>query len=105
MNLLKDVNGNNGLAGWGWRGVGLVLVMLVALTGTVWAQGRGQGGGMQGGGMQGRGREGCRAERRHRRRPFHRRAEGLRQTHLGCRAQWGMTPLPRPCSGCGLQRR
>ena len=58
MNLLKDVNGNNGLAGWGWRGVGLVLVMLVALTGTVWAQGRGQGGGMQGGGMQGGGMQG-----------------------------------------------
>ena len=43
----------DGQAGWGWRGVGLGLVMLAALAGTVWAQGRGSGG-MQGGG-QGRG--------------------------------------------------
>jgi hypothetical protein len=43
----------NRLAGWSWRGVGLGLAMLVALAGTVCAQGRGQGG-MQGG-MPGRG--------------------------------------------------
>ncbi len=48
----------NGQAARTWRGVGLGLVLLTALAGTVWAQGRGQGGGMQGGGMQGRGQAG-----------------------------------------------
>ena len=75
MNYLMDGKMVDRLAGWSWRGVGLV--MLLALAGTVWAQGRGQGGmqgGMQGrgqggmqGGMQGRGREGCRPGHRQRR--------------------------------------
>jgi len=51
-----DGNRVNGQVGWNWRGVGLGLVMLVALAGTVWAQGRGQGG--MGGGTQGRGQGG-----------------------------------------------
>ena len=54
MNLFKDANKGYRLVGRSWLGVGLGLLVLVALTGTVWAQGRGQGGGMQGG-MQGRG--------------------------------------------------
>ena len=57
MNYLMDGKMVNRLAGWSWRGVGLV--MLLALAGTVWAQGRGQGG-MQGG-MQGRGQGGMQA--------------------------------------------
>jgi len=56
VNYLMDGNRVNGQVGWNWRGVGLGLVMLVALAGTVWAQGRGQGG--MGGGTQGRGQGG-----------------------------------------------
>ncbi len=56
MNYMMDGKMVNRLAGWSWRGVGLGLVMLVALAGTVCAQGRGQGGGQ--GGMQGRGQGG-----------------------------------------------
>ena len=56
MNLLKGAKGSNRLAGCGLRGFGLGLAMLLALAGTVCAQGRGQGG-MQGG-MQGRGQGG-----------------------------------------------
>jgi len=49
VNLLKDRDGVNRMAGRGWQGVGLGLVMLTALAGTVSAQGRGQGGGQGGG--------------------------------------------------------
>ena len=45
MNLLKDRDGVNRMAGRGWQGVGLGLVILTALAGTVLAQGGGQGGG------------------------------------------------------------
>lgn len=38
MNYLKDWNGNKRTAGWGFRELGLVLVMLAAMAGTVWAQ-------------------------------------------------------------------
>ena len=38
MNYLKDWNRDNGLAGWSKRGVGLGLVMLAALAGTLGAQ-------------------------------------------------------------------
>ena len=56
MNYMMDEKMVNRLAGWSWRGFGLGLAMLVALAGTVCAQGRGQGGGQ--GGMQGRGQPG-----------------------------------------------
>lgn len=52
MNLLKDGDGVNRMAGGGWRGVGLGLAMLVALAGTALAQGRGGGGGGGGFGQQ-----------------------------------------------------
>jgi uncharacterized membrane protein YgcG len=53
VNYLKDGNRVNRLAGWSWRGVGLGLVMLAALAGTVWAQGRGQGRGQPPGAQAG----------------------------------------------------
>src|ERR1017187_3877023 len=49
VNLLKDRDGVNRIAGRGWQGVGLGLVIFTALAGTVLAQGRGGGGGQGGG--------------------------------------------------------
>jgi len=78
VNNLMDGNRDNRLAICSWRGVGLGLVMLVALAGTVWAQGRGQGG-MQGG-MQGRGMGGM-------------------QTRAQPGAQAAAQPIPPPTGG------
>jgi hypothetical protein len=79
VNLLKNRDEVNRMAGW--RGVGLGLVMFTALAGTAWAQGGGQGrgggqGGMQGGGMQGGARPGMQAG-----------------------AQGGMQSIPPPAGG------
>ena len=78
MNYLKDWNRDNGLAGWGWRAVGLGLIALVAMAGAAWAQG------------------GLRRKLRSLR--------GIQRILPGCLTQWRMSPLSRPCRSFRLQR-